>query len=359
MRNRIEELKKLSIEKEVSMLYAIKEMDKVDYKLLIVVDKGNFYSLISLGDIQRAIISNKKFDTPVKEILRKDIIVAFEDDSFESVKSKMLQYRTEFMPVIDKTRKIVDIYFWDDVFLHPFESEGEKLLLPVVIMAGGQGTRLKPITNILPKALVPIGDMPIIEIIINRFHAIGASEFFISVNYKAGLIINYFENSGPKSYKIQYIHEKMPSGTAGSLSLLAGKIHSTFFVSNCDIVIEQDYRDIYDYHKENGNEITIVASLKSYHIPYGIIKTGQNGNLIDIQEKPELTYMINTGMYVLEPGILSEVPHNIFFHITDLIKNVKNRGGKIGVFPVSEKSLLDIGDWQLYQKTFQNTKPKS
>ena len=139
-------------------------------------------------------------------------------------------------------------------------------------------------------------------------------------------------------------------GTAGSLSLIKEKINNTFFINNCDIIIEQDYSEILDYHKKNNNEITIVAALKHISIPYGTLETGENGILLEISEKPEYTFKINSGMYVLEPQLINEIPENTFYHITDLIEKVRSRNGKVGVFPVSEKSWVDIGNWNEYIK---------
>ncbi|MCU7521150.1 MAG: NTP transferase domain-containing protein [Ignavibacteria bacterium] len=328
-------------------------MDAVDSKLLIVFENEKFISLLSLGDLQRAIIANKSFDSPISEFLRKDIVIGAVNESFEEIKAKMKQFRTEFMPIIDETGNIIKLYFWDEIFVTPFYNNGDKLKLPVVIMAGGIGSRLKPITNIIPKALVPIGDKPIIERIIDNFNKFGADKFIISANYKADMLKYYFSNKESNKYKVSFIQEERPLGTAGSLALLKGQMSTTFFVSNCDIIIEQDYREILKYHVINNNEITVVASLKNYPIPYGVLETGENGNLISIKEKPEITYLINTGLYILEPHLLDELPDNHHYHITDLIEKIKNRNGKIGVFPVSEKSLLDIGEWKLYQQTME------
>jgi len=137
-------------------------------------------------------------------------------------------------------------------------------------------------------------------------------------------------------------------GTAGSLSLLKGKITQSFFVSNCDILIKQDYSEIVDYHRENKNEITIVAVLKHLTIPYGTVETGKNGSLMNLSEKPELVYKINSGMYILEPYILDQIPKNTLYDITHLIDIIKNSNGRIGVFPVSEGSWIDIGTWNEY-----------
>ena len=168
------------------------------------------------------------------------------------------------------------------------------------------------------------------------------------------MIENFFAEIENKPYNIQFTKEEKPLGTAGSLSLLKDKLRQTFFISNCDILIDQDYRDIYNYHKKQKNELTLVASLKHYNIPYGTLETGVGGELISITEKPELTFKINSGMYVLEPELLDEIPNDEFFHITHLIEKVKQRNGKIGVFPISEKSWFDIGEWSEYQKTLSS-----
>ena len=219
-------------------------------------------------------------------------------------------------------------------------------------MAGGRGTRLAPLTNVWPKPLIPINQKTIVEDIMDRFVEVGCNEFYLSVNYKAEVIQQYFDNLNSPFYKITYIREEKPLGTAGSLYLLKDKIHSTFFVSNCDILIEEDFTSIYEYHKTHQNEITIVAAIKSFPIPYGTIETGEGGQLKSIQEKPELSFKINTGMYILEPNLIQEIPKNDFFHITTLIEKLHREGRKVGVFPVSEGSWKDIGNWEEYIKKF-------
>jgi NDP-sugar pyrophosphorylase family protein len=216
-------------------------------------------------------------------------------------------------------------------------------------MAGGIGQRLRPLTNVFPKALLPIGEKTMLEEIFERFGNHGCKEFYISLNYKAELIKFYIRNQN-LIYQIEFFTENKPMGTAGSLSLLKGKINKTFFVSNCDILIDQDYSEILDYHYENKNEITVVAALKHYSIPYGTIETGDNGKLIELHEKPDFTFKINSGMYILEPHLLDELPENTFFHITHLIESIICKKRKVGVYPVSEKSWKDIGEWAQYYK---------
>lgn len=340
-------MKSRTISYQATLIEAFKRMDALDKKLLIVLKGDSFYGLISAGDIQRAIIQDKPFDTHIFDILRNNILVARPKDSFEKIKQMMLEYRMELCPVVSENNELVDVYFWEDVFTDIKPKPVEQFKLPVVIMAGGFGTRLKPLTNVLPKPLIPIRDKTFLEEIFERFSHHGCDEFHISVNYKAELIKYYIDQQN-LPYQINFFLEDKPMGTGGSLSLLKGKIKETFFVSNCDILIEQDYSDVLNYHRENKNEITIIAALKNYAISYGTIETGENGKLVKLVEKPNLTFKINSGMYILEPHLLNEIPERSFFHITHLIENVSLRNGNVGVFPVSEKSWIDIGNWEEY-----------
>lgn len=348
-------LQQISIRKDCSLQHALKQMDEINRKLLIVLNEdGTFFSLLSIGDIQRAIIRNLPFNTRILEIVRQDITVAHPEDDLEKVKQRMKIRRNEFMPVIDSQNQIIDVIFWEDLFEEKRSAlpEDKKLNLPVVIMAGGRGTRLAPLTNVWPKPLIPINQKTIVEDIMDRFVEVGCNEFYLSVNYKAEVIQQYFDNLNYPFYKITYIREEKPLGTAGSLYLLKDKIYSTFFVSNCDILIEEDYAAIYEYHRTHQNEITIVAAIKSFPIPYGTIETGEGGQLKSIQEKPELSFKINTGMYILEPNLIQEIPENELFHITTLIEKLHKESRKVGVFPVSEGSWKDIGNWEEYIKKF-------
>ncbi len=336
----------------MSIIDALKRMDEVGQKLLIVIDdNGLFVGLISIGDIQRAIIANRDLSIELSNILRKDILTARKGDDIDTIKAIMLKHRLVYMPVLSDLNEITDVIFWEDIVKEDVSSFScGQLDLPVVIMAGGFGTRLKPLTNILPKPLLPYGEKTILETIIARFQQYGCNTFHLSVNYKAELIQYYFDSLNNKTYDVSLFSEDKPLGTAGSLGLLRDRIKSPFFVSNCDILVDQDYAAVYDYHKEQQNELTMVASLKHYSIPYGTLETGENGELLSLQEKPTLTFMINCGFYILEPHLLAEIPEGTFFHITDLIEAIKARKGKVGVFPISEKSWIDIGEWSLYSK---------
>lgn len=339
-----------------SIILALKKMDNEGVKLLFVYNNTDFKGILTVGDIQRAIIRNVDLNTTIKNILDEDKVYASESDTEEDIKNKMLSLRIECMPVINSCKELVNVYFWSDVIsTSVLQADKEVLDIPVVIMAGGLGTRLQPLTNVIPKPLVPIGTKTILETIMDQFEALGSDRFFLSVNYKSEILKYYLDNLSHK-YNVKFIKEEKPLGTIGSVSLLKGEIDTPFFVSNCDIIVDQDFREVYRYHVLNNNAITIITALKNYQIPYGVIETGEQGVMIGLDEKPNLTYMINTGVYILQPELIAEIPKNEFYHITHLINKVRKRGEKVGCFPVSEKAWTDIGDWNEYLKLINFSK---
>ena len=344
----IERIKKRIISPECSILDAMKKMDEINMKILFVFDDNQFEGIVTLGDIQRAIIKGYPLSEWVIKILDRNKIYADVTEQIESVKKKMESIRAELMPVL-KDGDLVDVYTWEDLFGVDQEPHKNLIDLPVVIMAGGKGTRLKPLTNILPKPLVPIGDKTILEVIMDQFESIGCHKFYMSVNYKSDMVRFYLDKLD-HHYDIEFFQEDKPLGTIGSVALLKGKLITPFFVSNCDSINEQDYRDVYDYHVNNRNDMTIVTMVKSLKIPYGVIETGEDGLMIDLKEKPEHTYMVNSGVYILNPSLIDEIPEGQFFHITHLMEKVKAKGGRIGCFPVSENAWKDMGEWPEYLK---------
>ena len=345
----IEKIKSRIISPSVSLLKAMKQMDEIMVKTLFVLQDDHFEGIITLGDIQRAIINNIALTEPVSHILDKDKIYGYQSEGGTGIKDKMRRMRAEVMPILDDKGELVDVWFWGDLFKKTELAQREKIDLPVVIMAGGKGTRLKPITNVIPKPLVPIGDKTILETILDQFEEIGCTKFYMSVNYKSDMM-KYYLSQLPHQYDIEFFQEDKPLGTIGSVSLLKGKITTPFFVSNCDSINEQDYRDVYDYHVNNHNDLTIVTMVKSFKIPYGVIETGEDGLMVSLSEKPELTYQVNTGVYILNPECIDEIPEGEFFHITHLMEKIKARGGRVGCFPVSEHAWKDMGEWPEYLK---------
>lgn len=329
----------------INILEAMSIIDKGGYGILYIVDESNgLIGSVSDGDVRRWIIETNDLSANIKKVMNPQPKYVFENEQ-EKASYIKTRYSINSLPVLDCERKILDIIFYNkDVSIKTEKNERRNLDVPVVIMAGGKGTRLYPYTKILPKPLIPIGDTPIIERIMNKFVEVGISKFYVTVNYKKNMIKSYF-NEFEHPYSIVYVEEDIPLGTGGSIKLINEKFDVPIIVTNCDTLIRADYEDIYKYHVQSGNIVTMVSALKNITIPYGVLNTKENGELVSIDEKPKLSYFINTGMYVMNPDIIDMIPAGELFHMTQLVEAVKKSGGKVGVYPVSEDSFLDMGEF--------------
>ncbi|MDF2822461.1 MAG: Nucleotidyl transferase, partial [Clostridiales bacterium] len=206
-------------------------------------------------------------------------------------------------------------------------------------------TRLYPYTKILPKPLIPIGDIPIVEHIINKFQNYKCDEYFLLLNYKKNMIKSYI-NDIEKTYKVEFVDELIPLGTGGGLSLLKGKVDKTFFLTNCDILVDEDYESIFKHHKEQGNIITMVCAFKHTTIPYGVIELNEFGDIDKITEKPEYTFLTNTGLYLVEPCVIDELEENTAIGFPDIFEKYRKNGQKVGIYPVNENAWMDMGQFE-------------
>jgi NDP-sugar pyrophosphorylase family protein len=220
-------------------------------------------------------------------------------------------------------------------------------------MAGGKGERLDPFTRILPKPLIPIGDKPIVEIIIEEFRKQGVERYYLTLNNKSEMIESYF-NSIEKDYEIIFIKEKSFLGTAGSLKIIEKKISDLFIVSNCDVIVKADFSDVINFHKNQKSMLTILAPIQHHKIPYGVIEFKKGGQVGAIHEKPEYTFTINAGVYVLCKESLKFIPENTAFDMTSLIDVLLKNEKKIFIYPINEKNYIDIGQWEEYKKVFDH-----
>ena len=344
-------MKELTVSPTITIRQAMKKLDQTAEKCLLVVDDDvKLLGTLTDGDIRRAILNGIEFSSPIEKFYNKNPITVFaENVGSKDIKEKFLKHKIDLIPVVDGEFKLVDYKTWENVIGNGAPRISKDLDVPVVIMAGGKGTRLEPFTKVLPKPLVPINEKPIIEHIIEKFTEVGCSDFYLTVNYKGKILKAYFEELSPQ-YSISFIDEPTPLGTAGSLKYLTGKFSVPFFVTNCDIIIKSDYNEVYKFHIDQGFDITLVASAKDYIIPYGTCELNGGGHLSHINEKPKYEFLINTGLYIINPEILEMIPEKEFFHITHLIEAAKNAGNKVGVFPIDDDSWVDIGQWAEYRK---------
>lgn len=338
------QLQTFLISSQSSIVDAMRKIDINAKGILFVVDiKQRLLGVISDGDIRRWLIKTGDLNGKVSQIMNKKPYVIFQND-INLARRYMEEYTVNAIPFVTDLMIIHDVFFKSDVMKNQIVTEKKNLRgVDVVIMAGGKGTRLYPYTKILPKPLIPIGDIPIMERIINRFQEYGAVSFYATVNYRRSMIKSYFTDIVAE-YQLKYVDEDKPLGTAGSLRLFKEKLKKSFFVTNCDILIDADYDEIYRYHTESGNELTIVSALKNIMVPYGVIHTSEHGKVVSMEEKPELSYFVNTGMYILNPDLIKDIPADTVFHMTDLIDILLKKKRKVGMYPISEDSFLDMGE---------------
>lgn len=329
----------ISLEKTVKD--AIDIIDRENAECIFIVDSANILQgIFTQGDMRRYILKSGKLKAPITEAMNKKPVTFLTRKEAEKASKigKMVVY-----PVVNKDGYLVDILFRQKDVIS--ENASKALSdIPLVIMAGGMGTRLYPYTKILPKALIPIGNLTIAERIINNFVSWGCKEVYLILNHKANMIKSYFEELD-KPYTIHYILEDNFLGTGGGLSLLKGMINTTFILSNCDILVNTDFECVIKTHELQRNIITFIGAMKGITIPYGVITTTEDGHIKALEEKPEISFLSNTGVYIIDPKVINELKDNEFVHITTIAEKYMKLHQNIGVFPIPEKMWLDMGQF--------------
>lgn len=321
---------------------ALEQLDKVAIKVLFVTNEKKFVASLTDGDVRRSILSGALLETPISSIANYKPIY-FKTDNMRMVENAMIERHISAIPIVSSSGEIIKVYTKE---LDEEKKEIIPLDIPVVIMAGGLGTRLYPYTKILPKPLFPIADIPISERIIKSFEKMGCNDFHMIINYKKNMIKAYFnEEDSVDKHKITFWDESIPLGTGGGLYMLNGVIGGTFILTNCDILILDDIKKIVKHHKEQQNCVTMVCSLKNFQIPYGIVNFSEGGEISSFEEKPQMSFFTNTGYYILEKKIFSYIGEKENIGMPDIIQRMKNAGEKIGIYPISENAWLDMGQF--------------
>jgi len=303
--------------------------------IFLVDDENRLLGCITDGDIRRFLLAGGKMDAPAADAANRHPRAA---KTREEARALYHKKNYIIIPILDESGVVTDLFAGE---------AGEErrvrnpLNMPVVINAGGKGTRLDPYTRVLPKPLIPVGDIPIIELIMQEFQSYACSAFHIIVNYKKNLMKAYFADSD-RDYAISWYDEEKPLGTGGGLSLLKGKLSSTFFFTNCDSLLTANYESMVKFHKENGNMITMICAYKNLTIPYGVVEMGKNGSIEQMKEKPVISCLTNTGIYIVEPEVLDDLEEESI-GFPDIIERQKQKGNRVAVYPVSENDWMDMG----------------
>ncbi len=343
-------LAKLLIAPQASLREALQQLEATERKVLFVADDDHrLLGTLTDGDVRRWILAGGELDGRVQAACNPAPFVVTDATDREWLKREMLSRKITSVPVVDGAGRIEDAVFLDALVLdQPDRSERPTIDVPVVIMAGGKGTRLAPFTSVLPKPLIPLGDKPVIEVIVDAFRAYGVDDFYVSLNYKSRIIRSYFDELDPP-YSVRFLYEDAPLGTAGALYQLAGQIDGDVLVTNCDVIVRADYHDLLQHHRQRRNAITLVASLKHFSIPYGVCEIENGGCLKEIREKPAYDLLVNTGLYVFDTGVLGLISPGQHCDVTDLIARAQADGKRVGIYPIGEKAWIDTGEWTQYR----------
>ncbi len=328
---------------DLTLAAAMREIDENTNGILFLIDDSEkLVGCVTDGDIRRFLLAGGNLEDDIKKAANLHPRVAY---SVEEAKSLFDEKNFVVIPILDEAHRIIDLYNGKGAG----ERERHPLNVSVVINAGGKGTRLEPFTKVLPKPLIPVGDLPIIELIMKEYQTYQCDRFHIIVNYKRELMKAYFAESENR-YDITWYDEASPLGTGGGLSLLKGKLDSTFFFANCDALLTANYERIMEFHREQKNVITMVCAYKNMTLPYGTVEMGVNGVIESMKEKPTMSFLTNTGIYVVEPEVVDDIEDNVPIGFPDIVAKQKQKGRKVAAFPVNESEWMDMGQLSELEK---------
>jgi dTDP-glucose pyrophosphorylase/predicted transcriptional regulator len=335
-------IEKIKINKDATIKQALKTITNGNLQIALVVDKKNkLLGTLTDGDIRRGFLKGLDINSSIKSIFFKRPLVAKKTDDKKKLFKIATSKRIYQIPVIDKNGRVIDIHIRDEL-----AKEKNKSSL-VVIMAGGMGMRLRPLTKNIPKPMLKVGTKPILQIIVEQFKNNGFKNFAICVNYKSKIITNYFGDGKKFGVQIEYVHEKSRMGTAGGLSLLKKKLKESFFVINGDVLTNLDFEKMLNYHQEHNAKATMCIKQYNISLPYGEVLM-KNENILSVNEKPKYKFFVNAGVYILDPKCLRLIPKK-FYNMPSLFKKIIAKKEKTISFPLGEY-WLDIGKFSDYKK---------
>lgn len=330
--------KKSIISQNASIKEAISNLDKTGLQIVLIADPVSylFMGILTDGDIRRGILSGMRLDESVAPIIKSNPIVVSPGMNREAVLNLMQANEINHLPIVGAGKKIMGLHLWSTAFAPaPYENT-------MVIMAGGFGKRLRPYTENCPKPLLPIGDKPILEHIIQRAKQDGFKQFIISLHYLGDMIRDYFGDGSDLDVSIQYVEEHSPMGTAGALKLINPLPDLPIVVTNGDVLSDVHYSDMLEFHNSHQADATMAIKLHEWQNPYGVVKT-DGVDLVGFEEKPVYHYQINAGIYVIEPSVIE---YMLFVDgksdMPSFFQQLGNRGKKTIVYPTHE-SWIDIG----------------
>lgn len=327
---------KIKLQSDSTIREALIAIDVGAMKIAVVVDaEAKLVGVLTDGDIRRGLLEGMELSDSIDAIIQKNPTTCSVRDTKEDILAKTLGKKIYHVPVLDVHKRVVGIEDIENLL------KAKERTNKVVLMVGGLGSRLRPLTENTPKPMLKVGNKPILETIISNFKRYGFVDFVLSVNYKADIIKNYFGDGSSFGVKIEYIHEDKRMGTAGALSLMREKFKEAFFVMNGDLLTNVNFEHFLNFHAEESSCATMAIREYEYQIPFGVVnQTG--AHITSIVEKPKQCYYVNAGIYILEPEVLDVIPNDVFYDMPTLFDDLIQQEKKPVSFPVHEY-WLDIG----------------
>ena len=339
----MKEWKQILITQDVTIHNTLQIIDSSAMQIALVVDEKNrLLGTVTDGDIRRGILKGIRLEDPVREIMNPHPTVAKSYERRDIVLAVMKLKRLNHIPVIDDGGRVINVETLQDLI----QADVKENI--VVLMAGGLGTRLRPLTDDCPKPLLKVGGKPVLETILENFMEYGFRRFYLSVNYRADMIKEYFGDGNRWGIEIDYIYEDKQLGTAGALSLLPEKPKQPLLVMNGDLLTKINFQQLIDFHSVHQAQATMCVREYHFQVPYGVVRMNQH-RLMGIEEKPVQRFFVNAGIYVLEPKMLELIPNNEFFDMPNLFKKIIDNGGETTAFPIREY-WMDIGQLNDYER---------
>ncbi len=317
---------------------ALLVIQKSKEKIALIVDNSNkkLIATVTDGDIRRALLNGRNLDSIASKSVNKDFIsINKASEELSLIAANVIRRKgIRQLPVIDDQGLIADLYYIDDTVI-PLPNS-------VVFMAGGRGTRLRPHTVNCPKPMIQVGGKPMLEILLEHCIATGLSNFYISVNYLKEQVIDYFQDGSKWGVNINYLIEEEPLGTAGSLALLPKTLSEPFLVMNGDVLTRLNPSHLIEFHQEHNTLATLCVREHSFTVPFGVVQNDEF-RLVAFEEKPTFQYLINAGVYVLNPSILSILSNNKCIDMPSLLQLAQDKGHQVSVCPIHEY-WIDVGN---------------
>jgi|MDTC01.1.fsa_nt_gb dTDP-glucose pyrophosphorylase len=315
---------------------------KESHLLLVIDDVGKLVGTVTDGDIRRAFLKGFTSESPIKEACKMNPIVIPEGLSEENIQNLMQINEVNSIPVVDKDGVALRVECLDE---YGAVSEAGHV---AIIMAGGEGVRLKPLTDDIPKPMLKVAGVPILQIILESLKSVGFKRFILNVRYLSHVIEDYFGDGSKQGVDIKYIYEPKPLGTAGSLGIIPDELKpdKAFLVLNGDLLTTLDFKVFVDFHISTKYDFTLCGRPYEVEIPFGYPVI--SGDIVEgFREKPTFTHLVNSGIYCVSPELINEVPKNVYFDMPDLIRNIISKGKRVGVFPLREQ-FHEIGRHESY-----------